>query len=92
MYDLVGKQVRVHLYTNDGVVIGSITGRVSDVAPKVEVAIGMKKDLALVVDIEVAGGEGNTYTNSGGVDDEGWFAIQDIEVLDDEATPGWFQN
>ncbi len=92
MYGLVGKQVRVHLYTHDGIVLGAITGRVADVAAKVEVAPGMKKDLALVVDIEIVEGESSIYTNSSGEDHEGWFAIQDIEVIDDEAVPGWSRN
>ena len=92
MYQLIGKQVRVHLYTHEGIMIGVITGRVADVAAKVEVSPGMRKDLVLVVDVEVVEGESETYTNSGGFENEGWFAIQDIEVIDDEAIPGWFKN
>ncbi len=94
MYHFIGKQVRVHLYTKEGRMIGTIAGRVADVASKVEVAPGMKKDLALVVDIEVLGGESeaDTYTNSGGIENEGWFAIQDLQVIDEEAIPGWFNN
>ncbi len=92
MYHLMGKQVRVHLYTRDGIMIGAIIGRVADVASKVEVAPGMKKDLAFVVDIEVLEGESTTYTNSGGVENEGWFAIQDLQVVEEESIPGWYQN
>ena len=72
--------------------VGTITGRVADVAAKVEVSPGMRKDLALVVDIEVLEGESETYTNSGGGENEGWFAIQDLEVVDDEVVQGWFKN
>lgn len=92
MYHFIGKQVRVHLYTHEGITIGTITGRVADVASKVEVAPGMKKDLALVVDIKVFGEESITYTNSGGHEGEGWFAIQDLEVIEDQFMPGWFNN
>ena len=92
MYHLMGKQVRVYLYTRDGVMIGAVIGRVADVASKVEVAPGMKKDLAFVVDIEVLEGGSATYTNSGGVENEGWFAIQDLQVVEEESTPGWFHN
>ena len=92
MYHFIGKQVRVHLYTHEGITIGAITGRVADVAAKVEVAPGMKKDLALVVDIEILGGESATYTNSDGHENEGWFAIQDIEMMDNQFMPGWSNN
>jgi len=92
MYHLVGKQVRVHLYTKDAIAIGTIEGRVADVAPKVEVAPGMKKDLALVVDIEVPKEESEPYVNSGGTENEGWFAIQDIQILDENVPSGWFTN
>ena len=92
MYSLIGKQVRVHLYNRSGISIGAIAGRVADIADKVEVAPGMKKDLAFVVDIEVLGEESTTYTNSGGMENEGWFAIQDLEVVDEEVFPGWSRN
>lgn len=92
MYHLMGKQVRVHLYTHDGVMIGAITGRVADVAPKVEVTPGMRKDLAYVVDIEVLEGESTTYTNSDGGENEGWFAIQDLQIIEEESILGWFNN
>ena len=59
MYNLIGKQVRVHLYSRDGIVVGGITGRVVDVAQAVEIAEGMKKDLALVVDIDSGDPEKN---------------------------------
>ncbi len=92
MYHFVGKNVRVYLYTREGVMIGTITGRVADVASKVEVAPGMKKDLAFVVDIEVIEGESSTYTNSSGIENEGWFAVQDLQIIDEESMPGWFNN
>jgi len=92
MYHLLGKQVRVHLYTNEAVAVGVIQGRVADVAQKVEVSPGMKKDLALVVDIEMVGGESNTYVNSSGTENEGWFAIQDIQVIEDGSIPVCFNN
>ncbi len=92
MYHLLGKQVRVHLYSQDAIAVGAIQGRVADVAQKVEVGPGMKKDLVLVVDIEVLDGESDTYINSSGTENEGWFAIQDIQVVDDDDVPVWFNN
>ena len=92
MYQFMGKRVRVHLYTHNGTMIGAIIGRVADVASEVEVAPGMKKDLAYVVDIEVLEGESTTYKNSSGMENEGWFAIQDLQIMDEESVPGWFNN
>ena len=90
MYDFIGKRVRVHLYTRDGLTLGSLTGRVADVADAVEVAPGMKKDLVYVVDIETGDPE-TPYRSSAGMENEGWFAVQDIEVIDDEK-PRLFSN
>lgn len=90
MYHLIGKQVRVHLYNREGIVVGSISGRVADVAQAVEVAEGMKKDLAFVVDID-SGDPEKPYRNSAGLEGESWFAIQDIEIIDDDA-PRIFSN
>ena len=81
MYDLISKRVRVHLYNQAGITVGALTGRVADVAPSVEVAPGMKKDLAYVVDIET-GDPDVPYRNSSGMENEGWFAIQDLEIID----------
>ena len=90
MYHLIGKQVRVHLYSRDGITVGSITGRVADIAEGVEITEGMKKDLVLVVDIE-SGDEETPYKNSAGMEGESWFAVQDIEVIDEEG-PRLFSN
>ena len=90
MYELIGKRVRIHLYDRGGRVLGSIEGRVADVAPAVEVADGMKKDLAYVVDITTGDPE-VPYRNSTGDENESWFAIQDLEVIDAEA-PRLFAN
>lgn len=90
LYSFIGKRVRVHLYARDGRMLGSIEGRVADVAPDVEVAQGMKKDLAYVVDITTGDPE-TPYHNSAGEQNEGWFAIQDIEVLD-TGRPRIFMN
>ena len=90
MYDLIGKRVMVHLYNHAGVTLGSLKGRVADVAEAVEVAPGMKKDLAYVIDIET-GDPDVPYRNSSGMENEGWFALQDIEVMDDES-PRLFTN
>ncbi|MFW5972348.1 MAG: hypothetical protein ACOCTG_00035 [Bacteroidota bacterium] len=95
-YSLVGKHVRVHLYTRDGILLGSIEGRVADVAPDVVVGkdvsgIEIKKDLAYLVDIQPGKDEeGNpvAYKNSAGTENEGWFAVQDIEVIDDTPLTG----
>ncbi len=42
MYDFIGKRVRVHLYNRDGITLGSLMGRVADVAEAVQVVPGMK--------------------------------------------------
>lgn len=92
MYSLIGKQVRVYLYTRKGEMMGPISGRVADVAADVEVRPGMKKDLAFVINIEVPEGE-VPYRHVYEKRDEGWFAIQDMEIIEDEAVvPGWYNN
>ena len=91
MYSLIGKNVRVHLYTVDGLPLGVISGRVADVAAKVEVAPGMRKDLAYVIDIEVPDSD-VPYRNSSGTESEGWFALQDIEIIENKSQPRWFVN
>ena len=90
IYRFIGKRVRVHLYARDGRMLGSIEGRVADVAPDVEVAPGMKKDLAYVVDITTSDPE-TPYHNSAGDQNEGWFAVQDLEVVDADR-PRLFAN
>ena len=90
MYHFIGKKVLVHLYTRDGIAIGTVRGRVADVAEDVEVAEGMKKDLVYVVDIDT-GDEDQPYTNSAGTEGESWFAVQDVEIIDDEQ-PRLFMN
>jgi hypothetical protein len=90
MYQLIGKQVRVHLYSREGITVGSITGRVADVAEGVEVSEGMKKDLVFVVDID-SGDPDAPYKNSAGMEGESWFAVQDIEVIEDDG-PRLFSN
>ena len=89
MYDLVGKRVRVHLYTRDGVVLGAIEGRVADASAGVVVGRDgagreVRKDLVYVVGIGPGrgpDGEPVPYTNSAGGEGEGWFAVQDVTVL-----------
>jgi|GEM_PF-332465 len=90
VYHLIGKQVRVHLYSREGITVGSITGRVADFAAGVEISDGMKKDLVLVVDID-SGDKEEPYKNSAGMEGESWFAVQDIEVVEDEG-PRLFSN
>ena len=90
-YSIVGKRVRVHLYDRMGQVLGVIIGRVADVASDVPVgkdAAGkeIRKDLAYVVDIE-SGDPEVPYRNSAGDQNEGWFAVQDIQVIE-ERLPG----
>ena len=82
MYSLIGKRVRVHLYSREGMVVGAVTGRVADFAPRVEVSAGMVKDLVFVVDIET-GDPDVPYRNSSGGENESWFAVQDVEVIED---------
>lgn len=90
MYDLIGKRVRIHLYDRGGQALGTLEGRVADFASAVEVADGMKKDLVYVVDIETGDPE-VPYKNSTGEENESWFAVQDVEVIDEES-PRFFVN
>jgi hypothetical protein len=90
-YSIVGKRVRVHLYDRMGQVLGVIIGRVADVAGDVPVgkdAAGkeIRKVLAYVIDIE-SGDPEVPYQNSAGEQNEGWFAVQDIQVIE-ERLPG----
>ena len=98
-YGLVGQRVRVHLYTREGHLLGAIEGRVADVSPNVLVGTDasgneLRKDLAYVVDITPATneeGEPVPYKNSAGGEGEGWFAVQDVTVIDDDR-PMLFAN
>lgn len=89
-YSLVGKRVRVQLYDRSGLLLGAVEGRVADVAPQVPVgrdAAGneIRKDLAYLVDIEPlrnAEGEEIPYKNSAGTEGEGWFAVQDLVIVE----------
>ncbi len=91
-YNLVGKRARAHLYTRGGILLGTLEGRVADVADDVPVGKDsagneLKKDLAYLVDIEPGkDAEGNPvpYKNSAGTENEGWFAVQDLEILDED--------
>jgi len=87
-YNLIGKRVRVHLYDRSGILLGSIEGRIADQAFDVEIAPGMKTDLAYVVDIKAGD---IPYRNSAGEENEGWFALQDMEIIDSEQ-PRFFTN
>jgi len=90
VYHFIGKRVVVYLYTREGVMLGEIRGRVADVAKDVAVAPGMTKDLAYVVDIETGNPE-VPYKNSSGTENEGWFALQDLEIVEDDG-PRWSVN
>ena len=91
MYHFLGKRVRVHLYDRNGTALGTLEGRVADVAADVEVADGMKKDLVYVVEIKSEDPE-TPYKNSTGEENESWFAIQDIEVIEEDDAPKFFVN
>ncbi len=87
-YSIIGKRVRVHLYDRMGISIGVLTGRVADIAKDVPVGKGqdgieIRKDLAYVVDIEAADPE-VPFRNSAGDENEGWFALQDVQVVQDD--------
>lgn len=94
-YRFLGRRVRVHLYTRGGLLLGTVEGRVADVSPGVVVgkdAAGreVKKDLVYVVDIEPGrgpDGEPVPYTNSAGTEGEGWFAVQDVTVVEAGGPP-----
>ncbi len=84
LYPLLGRRVRVYLYTKEGMVTDVLEGRVADVARAVEVVPGQTKDLALVVDLPA------DFKNSAGTEGEGWFAVQDMQLVDGPAR--WFVN
>ncbi len=87
-YEIIGKRVRVHLYDRMGISVGVLTGRVADVAKDVPVGKSpdgkeIRKDLAYVIDIETSDPE-TPFLNSAGDENEGWFALQDIQVVQDD--------
>jgi hypothetical protein len=98
-YSIIGKRARVQLYDRLGRLVGAIEGRVADVSEKVPVGKDpntgeeIRKDLVWVVDIQpLRDPEGNEvpYTNSAGAEGEGWFARQDVTVIDEELPlPPW---
>lgn len=77
MYQLIGKRARVHLWNAEGALLGTVEGRISDISKGVDIGGGQKRDLVLVTDIE---GYESPHLQEAG---EAWFAIQDVEVLDD---------
>lgn len=77
MYHLIGKRVRVHLWDAKGLIVGTVEGIVSDVSKGVDVGGGRTRDLVLVTGIE---GYESPHLKEAG---EGWFAVQDVEVLED---------
>lgn len=77
MYHLIGKRARVHLWNHSGVLIGTLEGTISDVSRGVDVGEGQKRDLVLLTGIE---GFQSPHLKEAG---EGWFAVQDVEVLED---------
>lgn len=87
-YSLLRKRVRVHLYDRNGVSLGTVMGRVADIARNVAVGKNpdgseIKKDLAYVIDIESPDPE-TPFKNSAGEENEGWFALQDLQVVEDD--------
>ena len=84
MYDKfrMGDRVRVHLYNRQGLLIKTVEGVVSDFAPETEVAPGQKKDLVWVTRIE--GYERPNDVGEMQEADEGWFAITDVEKIEEE--------
>jgi hypothetical protein len=90
MYHLIGKKVCVHLYSREGISLGTVEGRVADFAGGVEVAKDMQKDLVYVVDI-TTGDPDVPYRSSAGEECESWFAVQDVEVVTEDG-PRLFSN
>lgn len=88
-YSLIGKRVRVFLYDAGGQMIGTVEGRVADFAAHVQVAADTHKDLIFVVDIETP--DGDVYKNAVGTEGESWFAVHDVEVIDEDQ-PRLFAN
>lgn len=85
----LGDRVRVHLYTREGLLIGSIEGTVSDFSPNTEVAPGVRKNLVWVTGIE--GYERPNDLGQSEPADEGWFADTDLEKIE-EGQPRFFSN
>ncbi len=84
-----GDRVRVHLYTREGLLLGSIEGTVSDFSPNTEVAPGVRKNLVWVTNIE--GYERPNELGESEAADEGWFADTDIEKIEEDR-PRLFSN
>ncbi|MEP0545592.1 MAG: hypothetical protein ABJF88_01540 [Rhodothermales bacterium] len=84
-----GDRVRVHLYTREGILLGSIEGTVSDFSPNTEVAPGVRKNLVWVTNIE--GYERPNELGEPEPADEGWFADTDIEKIEEDR-PRFFSN
>ncbi len=84
-----GDRVRVHLYTREGLLLGSIEGTVSDFSPNTEVAPGVRKNLVWVTNIE--GYERPNELGELESADEGWFADTDIEKIEEDR-PRFFAN
>ena len=80
-YSLIGKRVRVHLYDRQGIMLGVLEGTVSDFSAKVDVGGGIKKDLVYVTNIE---GYQSPHLQEDAAG-EGWFAVQDVVVVDQTA-------
>lgn len=77
----LGDRVRVHLYNNQGQLLGSLEGVASDFAPQTEVAPGINKNLIWVTGIS----DYQRPNEQGEMQDadEGWFADTDCEKIED---------
>lgn len=90
-----GQRVRIHLYTHQGVLLGTITGELAGREPKVNVARDPEappqyKTLYWVKNIEgyQRPHEDTAMAAAGQAEDitEGWFAEQDLQPLPEEVT------
>lgn len=88
MVHWLGKHVTVHLHDQRGTAIGTVSGRVADVAPRQEVRPGFVRDLLNVVDLKTP--DGAEYTNSAGEKNESWFDANHCEIDNEHSTtPEW---
>lgn len=83
-YSVIGKHVRVQLYTRNGEIVKAISGRVADFSPQYPLSETIRKDLILVVDIKTP--DGTSYVNSAGGEEEGWFALADCQIIEEETS------
>ncbi|MEO1076240.1 MAG: hypothetical protein AAFX41_09790 [Bacteroidota bacterium] len=87
-----GQRVRIHLYSREGFLLGTILGTLAAREPKVNVARDPEgppqfKTLYWVKDIEGYDRPHEDLPDTTEPVEEGWFAEQDIEPVDERLPP-----